>query len=83
MSTGLNKKYSLSITPLELRDGLGWMPHFSVMQHHGPYSDDTPYWGTRACQTKEEAIEASRALVEREISKREGRRVVLRPKALQ
>ena len=56
--------------PVQLADGSGWSPEFSLEEHLPAYVEDTMFYSAQVLRTREDAILACHELGRREITRR-------------
>lgn len=63
-------KFVVDAKPVELADGTGWLPDFTLEEHLPECVNDTMFFGTQVFGSREDAIGASYELGRREVLKR-------------
>jgi len=63
-------RFVIDPKPVQLADGRGWVPEFSLEEHNPSYVEDTMFFGAQVLETRDEAIRACHELGRREIVRR-------------
>ncbi len=63
-------RFVVDAKPVQLSDGSGWVPEFSIEEHCPAYVEDTMFFGTQVLGTREDALLACHELGRREVARR-------------